>query len=305
MAFACNDSVIDPPPPPDVVDPVTVQLGFPGLRAEATASGAVSLPPLRETLQTDSFYVAFWDGSGEVFVPAAEDRVEITVGAGLELVPAADSFFVLRGAAAAPSSVQVSVVAPTRTRFQAEAFTMQVHGLPASVSLVAGSDTLTATASAADGAFHLDTDDELALTVGLRDSAGQELEPLEGEALVVELVRGGGAVRLTSDGGLFTLEGRLVGDDSIGVRLAAGDLEIAAFAPVPVEVVEALCSGPTLDGICLREMASDFRFPIHLTSPPGDERLMVARKIGVIDVIHPDQSTSRFLRYNRPDQAGG
>ena len=141
----------------------------------------------------------------------------------------------------------------------------------------------------------LDTDDELALTVGLRDSAGQELEPLEGEALVVELVRGGGAVRLTSDGGLFTLEGRLVGDDSIGVRLAAGDLEIAAFAPVPVEVVEALCSGPTLDGICLREMASDFRFPIHLTSPPGDERLMVARKIGVIDVIHPDQSTSRFL----------
>jgi hypothetical protein len=302
VAFACNDSVIDPPPPPDVVDPVTVQLGFPGLRAEATASGAVSLPPLRETLQTDSFYVAFWDGFGEVFVPAAEDRVEITVGAGLELVPAADSFFVLRGAAAAPSSVQVSVVAPTRTRFQAETFTMQVHGLPASVSLVAGSDTLTATASAADGAFHLDTDDELALTVGLRDSAGQEREPLEGEALVVELVRGGGAVRLTSDGGLFTLEGRLVGDDSIGVRLAAGDLEIAAFAPVPVE---ALCSGPTLDGICLREMASDFRFPIHLTSPPGDERLMVARKIGVIDVIHPDQSTSRFLRYNRPDQAGG
>ena len=292
LALACDDEGVEPDVP---LDPITVQLVFPDLRAEATAFGAVTLPAIRETFQTDSFQVAFWDGSGQVFVPDPEDRVEITVGGGLELISAGNSFFVLRGVSAAQSSVQVSVVAPSRSRFEAAAFPMVVHALPTSVLLVAGNDTLTATGSAADGAFHLDTDDVLTLVVSLRDSTDQALAPLESERLAVEVVQGGGAVLLTSDGESWSIAGGLVGTDSIRVRLTAGELEVATFAPVPVEVVEAPCSGPTLDGICLREMASDFRFPTHLTSPPGDDRLMVARKIGVIDIIHPDQSTSRFV----------
>jgi hypothetical protein len=60
-------------------------------------------------------------------------------------------------------------------------------------------------------------------------------------------------------------------------------------------VVEALCSGPTADGICLREMASGFGTPAHLTSPSDDDRLMVVRTVGVIEIIHLDGSTGRFL----------
>ena len=61
---------------------------------------------------------------------------------------------------------------------------------------------------------------------------------------------------------------------------------------VTVEVEEAPCSA---DGICLREMASGFKTPAHLASPPGDDRLMVVRTVGVIEIIHLDGSTGRFL----------
>jgi len=88
LVSGCGTEVTEPPPDIDIepdVDPVTVQLVFPGLRAEATAASADSIPAIRETQLTDSFTVAFWDGEGQVFVPGPEDRVEITVGAGLEI----------------------------------------------------------------------------------------------------------------------------------------------------------------------------------------------------------------------------
>ena len=88
LVSGCGKDVTEPPPDIDIepdVDPVTVQLVFPGLRAEATAASADSIPAIRETQLTDSFTVAFWDGEGQVFVPGPEDRVEITVGAGLEI----------------------------------------------------------------------------------------------------------------------------------------------------------------------------------------------------------------------------
>ena len=85
LVSGCGKDVTEHPPDiyikPDV-DPVTVQLVFPGLRAEATAASADSIPAIRETQLTDSFTVAFWDGNGQVFVPGPDDRVEISVGAG-------------------------------------------------------------------------------------------------------------------------------------------------------------------------------------------------------------------------------
>ena len=85
LVWGCGKDVTEPPPDIDIepdVDPVTVQLVFPGLRAEATAASADSIPAIRETQLTDSFTVAFWDGNGQVFVPGPDDRVEINVGAG-------------------------------------------------------------------------------------------------------------------------------------------------------------------------------------------------------------------------------
>ena len=85
LVSGCGKDVTEPPPDIDIepdVDPVTVQLVFPGLRAEATAASADSIPAIRETQLTDSFTVAFWDGNGQVFVPGPDDRVEINVGAG-------------------------------------------------------------------------------------------------------------------------------------------------------------------------------------------------------------------------------
>ena len=81
---------------------------------------------------------------------------------------------------------------------------------------------------------------------------------------------------LLPEGDSLTLRGRLPGTDSVQVRLNTGGRELVAFAPVPIEVEEAPCSGPTADGICLQKMASGFRTPAHLTSPPGDDRLMAA-----------------------------
>ena len=104
LASACNDDVT---PPPDIdpdIDPVTVQLVFPDLRAEATAARSDSIPAIRETAQTDSFTVAFWDGEGQVWVPGPEDRVELNLGAGLEVVPVGESAFLLKGLSAAQSS---------------------------------------------------------------------------------------------------------------------------------------------------------------------------------------------------------
>jgi hypothetical protein len=83
LVFACDG---DPTKPPVVVapadDPVTGQWAFPGLRAEATTAGADSIPAIRESAQTDSFTVAFWDGEGQVFVLGPDDRVEINVDGG-------------------------------------------------------------------------------------------------------------------------------------------------------------------------------------------------------------------------------
>ena len=277
------------------IDPVTVQLVFPDLRAQATAAGADSIPAIREDQQSDSFTVAFWDGEGQVFVPGPEDRVEITVGAGLELISAGESVFVLRALSAAQSSVRVAVVSATRIRFEAAAFLLAVHALPTSVVLAAGDDTVTATVSAADGAFLLDTEDALALVVILRDSGGRELPLLQGESLSLEFLGEGTAATVVSTAESLTLRGRLPGADSVQVRLTSGERELVTFAPVPIEVEEAPCVGPTADGICLREMASGFRIPAHLTSPPGDDRLMVVRTVGVIEIIRLDGSTGRFL----------
>ena len=280
LVSGCGKDVTEPPPDIDIepdVDPVTVQLVFPGLRAEATAASADSIPAIRETQLTDSFTVAFWDGNGQVFVPGPEDRVEINVGAGLEVVSAGDSAFALRGLSGAQASLQVSVVSPTRIRFEAAAFSVAVLALPTSVVLAAGSDALTATVSAVDGTFRIDTDDALALVVTLEDSTGQELAFLQGESVALEFLGDGTVATLVPEGDSLTLRGRLPGTDSVQVRLNAGERELVAFAPVPIEVEEAPCSGPTADGICLQKMASGFRTPAHLTSPPGDDRLMVAQ----------------------------
>ena len=216
-------------------------------------------------------------------------------GAGLEVVSAGDSAFALRGLSGAQASVQVSVVSPTRIRFEAAAFSVAVLALPTSVVLAAGSDTLTATVSAVDGTFRIDTDDALALVVTLEDSTGQELAFLQGESVALEFLGDGTVATLVPEGDSLTLRGRLPGTDSVQVRLNAGERELVAFAPVPIEVEEAPCSGPTADGICLQKMASGFRTPAHLTSPPGDDRLMVVRTVGVIEIIYLDGSTGRFL----------
>ena len=154
---------------------------------------------------------------------------------------------------------------------------MAVLALPTSDVLAAGSDTLTATVSAVDGTFRIDTDDALALVVTLEDSTGQELAFLQGESVALEFLGDGTVATLVPEGDSLTLRGRLPGTDSVQVRLNAGERELVAFAPVPIEVEEAPCSGPTADGICLQKMASRFRTPAHLTSPPGDDRLMVVR----------------------------
>ena len=198
-------------------------------------------------------------------------------GAGLEVVSAGDSAFALRGLSGAQASVQVSVVSPTRIRFEAAAFSVAVLALPTSVVLAVGSDTLTATVSAVDGTFRIDTDDALALVVTLEDSTGQELAFLQGESVALEFLGDGTVATLVPEGDSLTLRGRLPGTDSVQVRLNTGERELVAFAPVPIEVEEAPCSGPAADGICLQKMASGFRTPAHFTSPPGDDRLMVVR----------------------------
>ena len=135
LVSGCGKDVIELPPDIDIepdVGPVTVQLVFPGLRAEATAASADSIPAIRETQLTDSFTVAFWDGNGQVFVPSPDDRVEIAVGAGLEVVPGGGSAFALRGLFGAQATVQVSVLSGTRVRFEAAAFSIAVLALPTS-----------------------------------------------------------------------------------------------------------------------------------------------------------------------------
>ena len=216
LVFACDG---DPTKPPVVVDPdvdpVTVQLVFPGLRAEATTAGADSIPAIRESAQTDSFTVAFWDGEGKVFVPGPDDRVEINVGSGLEVVSVEDSAFALRGLSGAQTSVQVSVLTSTRTRFEAAAFSMAVHALPTSVVIAAGDNTSTATVSAADGSLYLDTEDALELVVTLMDSESQELPLLRGESLALEFLGEGTAATIVSTADSLTLRGRVPGVDSV------------------------------------------------------------------------------------------
>jgi hypothetical protein len=73
---------------------------------------------------------------------------------------------------------------------------MAVHALPTSVVLAAGNNTSTATVSAADGAFHLDTEDALELEVTLMDSEGEELPLLRGESLALEFLGDGTAATL-------------------------------------------------------------------------------------------------------------
>ena len=72
-------------------------------------------------------------------------------------------------------------------------------------------------------------------------------------------------------------------------------LVLAVGCSDPGLTLEGPCSGPTGDGICLREIASGLRTPTHMAWPPGDDRLMVSRTIGVVDIVHPDGSTDRFL----------
>ena len=77
---------------------------------------------------------------------------------------------------------------------------------------------------------------------------------------------------------------RLVLDFAVGLR-DASDREL------PLLGGESLAFDFLGDG----EMASGFRTPAYLTSPPGDDRLMVVRTVGVIEIIHLDGSTGRFL----------
>ena len=77
---------------------------------------------------------------------------------------------------------------------------------------------------------------------------------------------------------------RLVLDFVVGLR-DASDREL------PLLGGESLAFDFLGDG----EMASGFRTPAYLTSPPGDDRLMVVRTVGVIEIIHLDGSTGRFL----------
>jgi uncharacterized protein (AIM24 family) len=87
-----------------------------------------------------------------------------------------------------------------------------VLALPTSVVLAVGSDTLTATVSAVDGTFRIDTDDALALVVTLEDSTGQELAFLQGESVALEFLGDGTVATLVPEGDSLTLRGRSSGD---------------------------------------------------------------------------------------------
>jgi len=123
---------------------------------------------------------------------------------------------------------------------------------------------------------------------------------LQGESVALEFLGDGTVATLVPEGDSLTLRGRLPGTDPVQVRLNTGERELVAFAPVPIEVEEAPCSGPTADGICLQKMASGFRTPAHLTSPPGDDRLMVAQTpTGVVLItLGAAESSSVYTLWN-------
>ena len=77
---------------------------------------------------------------------------------------------------------------------------------------------------------------------------------------------------------------RLVLDFAVGLR-DASDREL------PLLGGESLAFAFLGDG----EIASVFRTPAHLTSAPGDGRLLVVRTVCVIEIIYLAVSTARFL----------
>jgi glucose/arabinose dehydrogenase len=126
----------------------------------------------------------------------------------------------------------------------------------------------TVTVTAPDSTVQVGETVQLSATA--KDANGTTLQ-----GRTIEWTTANGAIASVSPTGLVT-------------ALAAGQSEISAVSEgvsgsLPITVAAQPPPGPVTLG--LQQIASGLRFPLYLTSPPGDDRLFVVQKGGAIRVI--------------------